>query len=41
MTLKDYYDKPLERSVKENEILEVPEKIAQQGVEAGFYEIIA
>ena len=41
IALRDYFDTPLNRSVKENEILEVPEKIAQQGVEAGFYEIIA
>ena len=41
IALRDYFDTPLNRSVKENEVLEVPEKIAQQGVEAGFYEIIA
>ena len=40
IALRDYFDTPLNRSVKENEVLEVPEKIAQQGVSAGFYEII-
>lgn len=38
---KGYFDKPLNRHVEENEILEVPEKIAEQGAKAGFYEIIA
>ena len=41
IALRDYFDKPLNRSVKENEVLEVPEQIANQGRSAGFYEIIA
>ena len=40
IALRDYFDSPLNRSVKENEILEVPEKIALQGVAAGFYDVI-
>lgn len=40
IALCDYTDKPLNRRVHENEILEVPEKIAQIGAKQGFYEII-
>ena len=40
IALRDYYDTPLNRSVKENDVLEVPEKYAVVGVKQGFYEII-
>ena len=40
LALKDYRDKPLNRSVKQNEVLEVPEAIAIEGARQGFYEII-
>lgn len=41
IAVRDYFDTPLNRSVKENEVLEVPEKYALAGVKQGFYEIIA
>lgn len=41
IALKSYFDKPLNRHINENEILEVTERIAAAGVKLGFYEIIA
>ena len=40
LVIQNYYDELLHRSVGQNEILEVLETVANQGIEQGFYELI-